>query len=278
MSDLTNVWRGRFQYFLSVGMRWLGRHRFDPADFEIVRQRLPVAGLNAAFDGFRLVHISDLHIGHWLTVERWHGVVDLINELEPDLIAITGDFVSYVLAPLEADLTAGLGALQAGEGVVAVLGNHDHWLDPDGVRRVFQRSGVKELNNDVVTLVRGDGQLHIAGVDDVIAGQPQLEKVLKKLPPNGPALLLAHEPDFADESAATGRFFLQLSGHSHGTQIVLPGKEPFLRGPGFTRYPLGRYEVEDMVQYTNRGLGTHVVRLRINCAPEITEFTFFMIE
>jgi hypothetical protein len=80
---------------------------------------------------------------------------------------------------------------------------------------------------------------------------------------------LAHEPDFAEQSAESGRFGLQLSGHSHGGQILLPGLGP-MRGEMFRKYPLGRYQVGDMVQYTNRGIGTHVLRLRINCAPEIT--------
>ena len=90
------------------------------------------------------------------------------------------------------------------------------------MRVLLQAGGVIELNNDIYTLTRGPARLHIAGVDDIMAGTPRLDAVLEKLPDGGPAVLLAHEPDFADISAATGRFGLQLSGHSHGGQIVLP--------------------------------------------------------
>jgi predicted MPP superfamily phosphohydrolase len=98
----------------------------------------------------------------------------------------------------------------------------------------------------------------------------ELNKVLQKLPPSGPAILLAHEPDFADISAETRRFSLQLSGHSHGGQLVIPKLGTPLRGDSFKKYPLGRYQVGEMVQYTNRGLGTNAFWIRINCAPEIT--------
>ena len=96
---------------------------------------------------------------------------------------------------------------------------------------------------------------------------------MAKMPATGPALMLAHEPDFADKTAATGRFFLQLSGHSHGTQIILPGLGSFLRGTHFKKYPHGLYKVGEMMQYTSNGVGTHAFRLRINCPPEIVVIT-----
>jgi len=97
--------------------------------------------------------------------------------------------------------------------------------------------------------------------------------VLAKLPPSGPAILLAHEPDFADVSATTGRFSLQISGHSHGGQLIMPGIGTLVRAPHARKYPLGRYQIGDMVQYTSRGIGTNVFWLRVNCPPEITIFT-----
>ena len=104
-------------------------------------------------------------------------------------------------------------------------------------------------------------------------GAHDLDAVLEKLPDDSPAILLAHEPDYADISAATERFALQLSGHSHGGQIVLPKIGALLRGPGFFKYPNGLYQVGEMIQYTNRGVGTHVFRVRFNCPPEITVIT-----
>jgi predicted MPP superfamily phosphohydrolase len=107
----------------------------------------------------------------------------------------------------------------------------------------------------------------------VYVGQNRIEKVLEKLPEQGCAILMVHEPDFADESAATGRFDLQISGHSHGGQVNLPLLgAPVL--PRFGRkYPQGLYQVGSMYQYTNRGVGMTPPYIRINCRPEITVFT-----
>jgi len=266
------AWREQTQIGLSRTMHALARDRFDPRDFAIAPVEVPISGLSPAFDGYRIVQISDLHMGHWLNSERLEGVATLVNREAPDLIAITGDFISYSLKQIAEDMARGLSRMQAHDGTVAVLGNHDHWFDPQGVRAVLRRAGVRELPNDVMTIQRGSALLHIAGVDDITVGANDLEGVLQKLPEYGPAVLLAHEPDFADESAATGRFGLQLSGHSHGGQILIHRLGP-LRGELFRKYPLGRYQVRDMVQYTNPGIGTHVVRLRINVPPEITVFT-----
>jgi predicted MPP superfamily phosphohydrolase len=275
-SSLTNrllfAWREQVQINLARLMHGLGRDRFDAADFAIVPLEVQVRGLTSEFEGYRIVQISDLHMGHWLNAERLNGVAELVNQQEPDLVVITGDFISYSLSQIAEEMTAGLRKISAVDGVAAVLGNHDHWFDPQGVRHVLQDAGVRELANDVMSLQRGTAVLNVAGVDDILVGANDLDNVLAMMPVHGPALLLAHEPDFADESAASGRFFLQLSGHSHGGQILLPGLGPF-RGKMFRKYPLGRYQVGDMVQYTNPGVGTHVLRLRINVPPEITVIT-----
>ena len=266
------AWREQVQLSLAWTMHTLGRDRFDVADFAIVPLPVTLPDLDPQFEGYRVAQISDLHMGHWINAERLDGVAALINEQNPDLVVITGDFVSYSLKQVEEDMAAGLQKISAADGVVAVLGNHDHWLDPARVRSVLSKGGVRELANDVLTMHRGSATLHVAGVDDILVGANDLNKVLEILPDDGPAILLAHEPDFADESAESGRFGLQLSGHSHGGQILLPRLGP-MRGEMFRRYPLGRYQVGDMVQYTNPGIGTHVLRLRINCPPEITMVT-----
>jgi hypothetical protein len=115
--------------------------------------------------------------------------------------------------------------------------------------------------------------LHIAGVDDVWEEHARLDMVLEQLPADGAAILLAHEPDFADESAATGRFDLQLSGHSHGGQVIYPFGGPPILPTYAKKYPVGRYQVSGMIQYTNRGLGMIPPHVRFNCRPEITVFT-----
>ncbi len=116
-------------------------------------------------------------------------------------------------------------------------------------------------------------ELHFAGVDDYLEDQDRLDLVLEQLPLPGAAILLAHEPDFADISAATGRFDLQISGHTHGGQIRFPMIGPIYIPTGGKKYPLGRYQINGMVQYTNRGIGTSAMQFRYNCPPEITVFT-----
>jgi uncharacterized protein len=110
-------------------------------------------------------------------------------------------------------------------------------------------------------------------VGDVFEEEDDLDLVLTQLPPTGAAIMLAHEPDFADETAATGRFGLQLSGHSHGGQIRIPFINRGFRPKLARKYPIGRYQIGNMTQYTNRGIGTVKVYARFNCRPEISVFT-----
>jgi predicted MPP superfamily phosphohydrolase len=251
----------------------IGSTRFDPRQFEIVPISVVVPNLDPVFQGYRIAQISDIHLGQWITIERLKGVIDLVNQQKPDLVAITGDFVSYILGSLAEDLATLLRRLCPRDAAVGILGNHDHWVGAEDIRAMMRESNVKDLSNDVFTLTRSNADLHIAGVDSIMANQDRLDLVMKKMPPVGPAILLAHEPDFADESAKTGRFSLQLSGHSHGGQFIIPRLGTPIRGYHFRKYPLGRYKVGDMVQYTNRGIGTNLFWSRINCPPEITVFS-----
>lgn len=250
--------------------------KVEPEDVQVVPVSLVLPRLDAVFDGYRIAQISDIHADGWMTPGRVLSLVNLVNAEAPDLVAITGDFATYSrfrsLIRHASRLVAPLRRLQATDGVVAVLGNHDHKTDARTVRRVLAASGVIELHNAVLTLRRGGESLYLCGVDDLKEGAPRLDLALERLSEEGAAVLLAHEPDFADESAATGRFDLQLSGHSHGGQVGVPLlRYPFL--PKLSRkYPTGLYRVGDLFLYTNRGLGAHP-RFRFNCRPEITVFT-----
>lgn len=241
---------------------------------EIKPVTLTLPRLSTEFDGYRVVQIGDVHLDEWTKPRRLNRIVDLVNGQRPDLIAITGDFLSYSADPgVPHRLAEALGRLRAEDGVVGVMGNHDYLTDADLVRRCLREAGAVELRNEVFTLRRDDAALHVAGVDDIMEGESRLDLVLEKLPPEGAALLLAHEPDFADVSAATGRFDLQLSGHSHGGQIGVPLLRRFVLPPYSQRYTSGLYRVGGMIQYTNRGLGFVDARLRFLCRPEITVLT-----
>ena len=250
--------------------------KVEPENVQVVPVSLVLPRLDAKFDGYRIAQISDIHADDWMTPGRVLGLVNLVNAEAPDLVAITGDFATYSrfrsLIRHASKLVAPLRRFHAPDGVVAVLGNHDHKTDVRTVRRVLAASGVVELHNAVLTLCRDGAALHFGGLDDVREGTPDLHRTWRELPEEGAAILLIHEPDFADESAATGRFDLQLSGHSHGGQVGLPLlRYPFL--PKLSRkYPAGLYRVGEMFLYTNRGLGAHP-RFRFNCRPEITVFT-----
>lgn len=164
--------------------------------------------------------------------------------------------------------------LKAPCGKFGVLGNHDHWMSADKIRNIFRNSNIVDLSNDVFTFEKNGEFLNLAGVDSCTVCADNLDKVLSKLREDTPSILLAHEPDFAKESSQTKRFDLQISGHSHGGQFIIPKFEttPF-RGPNSTKYPVGLYNVGDMIQYTSKGLGTNSFRIRINCKPEITIIT-----
>lgn len=245
----------------------------EPAWLDKVHISLRLPRLARAFSGYKLIQISDLHIDAWLGTKRLRQIVDLINSFTPDAIVITGDFATEIEPPLQRAIAAELSRLQPKDVTAAILGNHDYWCDPAIVREMLQASGIVDVSNSFHSLQRQDKWLHIAGVDDIWENQQRLDLVLENLPAEGAAILLAHEPDFADVTAATERFDLQLSGHTHGGQVKIPGiGAPILPNMG-KKYPEGLYRVHGMYHYTNRGIGMIRPAVRFNCRPEITIFT-----
>ncbi len=262
-----------------VGAAFIGAGGFtyarqvEPDWLEVTHRSMRLPALAPEFHGLRLVQISDIHMDRWMNRKRINAIVDIVNRLKPDIVAITGDFVTARPEKYASDLESALCRLAPSMGTLGVLGNHDHWSNPRLVRKVMKQSGVIDLNNCTHTLQRGQAMLHFGGVDDSLVRSSRLDEVLGRLPSKGAAVLLAHEPDFADISAASGRFDLQLSGHSHGGQIVLPVVGRLYLPPLGQKYPSGLYNIGKMKLYTNRGLGTVHFRMRLNCRPEITVFT-----
>ena len=247
----------------------------EPNRIEVRHLDLRLPHLSLRFHGYVIVQISDIHAGEWMPGERLSTIVELVNAQRPDLIAVTGDFVTYTHKGAHAATVPPLKLLCAKDGVMAVLGNHDYWGYPGPVqiRRIIRDSGMIDMNNRVHTLTRDGEMLHIAGVNSARLRRDRLDLVLRRLPPNGAAILLAHEPDTADKTAATGRFDLQLSGHSHGGQVVVPLVGPPRLPPLGRKYHTGLYKVGDLTLYTNRGLGMVGLPVRFFCRPEITVFT-----
>ena len=248
----------------------------EPLWFDVEQITLKLPRLPKPFSGFRLAQISDIHAGEQWMPAHLDTVVEKLIALNPDAIAVTGDFVHSSPSATDEMLNlteAALRKLSTHFPVYAVMGNHDYWWDVERVRSTFVRANVMEMNNRFDTLSRGDASLHICGVDDVYERMDDLEAVVSRLPHDGCAILLAHEPDFADTSAAAGRFDLQISGHSHGGQVVVPFIGPIVLPRHGRKYPVGIYQVGNMIQYTNRGLGMVFPYVRFMCRPEITLFT-----
>jgi uncharacterized protein len=245
-------------------------HKLEPLWFEVNHIDITLPKLDRAFNGYRIVQISDLHAGDGIGRSHLEKVVEAVNAEHPDLVVITGDHITR-MPKQHLELLDTLAKLQPRDRTISILGNHDVFNDAVPVRKAIQQSGITVLENNIYTLKRADATLHIAGIGDVFAKKDKLDLILAQLPTTGAAIMLAHEPDFADTTAATGRFGLQLSGHSHGGQIRIPfyaGYVPMLA----EKYPLGRYQVGQMIQYTNRGIGLVKLYARFNCRPEISVF------
>jgi uncharacterized protein len=245
---------------------------------EIQRVQYHLPRLAEEFRGYRIAQISDFHFGTWFTRPHLEQVVALVNREKPDLIALTGDFVTSEPEQYGPILTELLTRLSYQDAGVFVLGNHDHWTDPGVVRAALTGAGLIDLSNSVYSIRRGHSSLHIAGVDCYYDGLDRLDLVLEQLPEDGAAVLLAHEPDFADAAAASLRFDLQISGHSHGGQIRFPRLGSLFLPKYAKRYPQGAYQIGSMSLYTNRGLGTAELPIRLNCTPEITIYDLLPIQ
>lgn len=246
-------------------------HKIEPDWLEVKQINLTLPHLDRAFTGYRIVQLTDLHVGDGISRAQLARIVKTVNDLHPDTIVLTGDYVTRSPIVHAELLTSTLAGMHARDISLAVLGNHDVWnFNSPAVSKSIVDAGVMLLENSVYTLRRDRAILSIAGVGDVWAGDAKLDRVLAQLPATGAAIMLAHEPDFADETAATGRFGLQLSGHSHGGQIRIPF---FNKLPPYGRkYPIGRYQVGEMIQYTSRGVGSPGIHARFNCRPEISVF------
>jgi predicted MPP superfamily phosphohydrolase len=240
--------------------------------FVIERRTLRVPGLPAALDGVRIAQLSDLHIEPVIGAATIERAVAAVNALEPDLVALTGDFITDRADAID-DLAPLLAELRPRVATVASLGNHDVWHGAPRIRRTLEAHGIPVLVNEGET-VRVDGEaLYLLGLDSGWGGGPDMERSMAAHPPDAPVVALVHEPDLIDGVAHDRRVTLQLSGHSHGGQIRLPGLgAPVLPYLG-RRYDQGLYRVGDTWLYTSRGLGVGGVPIRVNCPPEIAEIT-----
>jgi uncharacterized protein len=257
---------------------------FEPNLPRVVRQDFALRRWPERMDGFTIALLSDFHYDPYCSVHPLRAAIGMVNNLRPDLIVLTGDFVSV---PLFGDTRKGafdaepcarlLRQMTAAHGVWAVMGNHDEGTDREIVNRALQAESIRVLANQSEAIERDGARIWLAGVNDVLSHTADLSQTLRKVPATEAVILLAHEPDFADEAS---RFpvDLQLSGHSHGGQIRLPLLPPLYLPSMAKKYVLGTYQVGPLPLYTNAGLGTVGVPLRFNCPPEITLLTLCSVE
>jgi uncharacterized protein len=245
---------------------------FEPNRLKITRTQVQIKRLPSRFDGVRIVLMADFHLFPFTSAELIKQAIHEANALNPDLALLAGDFV-YSEAEAAAELSPILAQLNPRLGTFAVLGNHDHTKGATVVKRALIHSGIEVLNNRGVTLSIGPDSLYLAGIDSMAGGAPDVDAAFTALRRDTRTLVLAHEPDTIDFYSQCVPIDLQLSGHSHGGQIRLPGIGPVILPLWGRRYPRGLYRVNDSQLFTSEGIGMVDLPIRINCPPEIAEIT-----
>lgn len=267
----------------------------EPAWIEVTHTKIALPGLPAPFDGFRIAHLSDLHYGTYLPLDRLERVVALVNALRPDLLALTGDYVSEPVTATylrdrilelpnpnfrrspNAERLFGtciprLGQIQAPYGALAVLGNHDHWVDARVGRAHLAAAGIRLVENRHTLLERGGASLAVAGVGDLWEGFQDLDAAFAAAPPasQAPRLLLCHNPDYAVAPAVERQqVSLMLCGHTHGGQVTIPGFGPPLLPILHRQFARGLVRTAWGQVYVSRGIGQTTPPVRLLTRPEI---------
>lgn len=244
-----------------------------------VRKEISLKRWPERMDGFTIAFLSDFHYDPIFSIHPIRSAVETVNRVRPDLVALGGDFITSPLigdrlkAAKDSEPCAELlRSLQAPYGVWGVMGNHDVHSDPRRVTAALRGVGIGVLTNEAIPIERNGGRFWLAGVGDVLYKGADLQAALHRVTSYEPVVLLAHEPDYADY-VAWYPVDLQLSGHSHGGQVRLPLARPFFLPPLARKYYMGLYKIRDLTLYTNRGLGTIRIPVRLNAPPEVTLMT-----
>jgi len=218
----------------------------------------------------RVVQLTDIHAGIYMRREEIRRLTDRVIALQPDLFVLTGDYISNSMEFLPGCIEE-MARVRAPYGTFASLGNHEHWYgDSNRVRAVFSRYGIPLLINSHRIVRSGRGDFAVAGIDDLRAGQPDLEAALHELDSDMPVLLLSHRPEIFPLAAERG-VSLTLAGHYHGGQIKLSLPSGGISLADLvTPYPEGLFRINACHLYVSRGIGTTFTPVRLNVPPEIT--------
>ena len=257
---------------------------FERHWLEIVHKEISISGLPEAFDGMKVAQLSDIHLDEFTEPFLLRESIDEINRAKPDMVLLTGDYVSAEVLPrnLTAKATWQCGSMLSRIECpqrYAIFGNHDVWAGEEHVGEALTTNGITVLKNSYLPLERSGARMWLAGVDDPVCGKPDPDQAIPASIRNKagePIILMCHAPDFVDElrDHPAGRAVsFVLSGHTHGGQIRLPFVGPLHLPPGGRNYVEGMFQVGSMQLYVNRGIGSVGVPFRFDCRPEITIFT-----
>ena len=243
-----------------------GRGRQNAESIQVRHNDVTCKTLPSRFEGFTLLHISDLHVD--MSEGAMRRLAELLPEMRYDVCVLTGDYRGPTFGPFDAALV-GLAALRSHlhDPIYGVLGNHDTIRMVPGLEEM----GIRMLLNECETIGLGDQCIYLAGIDDAHYYRvDNIEKAAEQIPQDGFAILLSHTPEIYRQAAHAG-FDLLLSGHTHGGQICLPGSIPVTLSAVLPRgMGSGAWTYHNMAGYTSTGAGTAIVAVRLNCLPEIT--------
>jgi predicted MPP superfamily phosphohydrolase len=227
--------------------------------------------------GLRVAVLADVHVGSPFNgLSKLEEIVDLTLAARPDLILLAGDYVIHgvVGGRFESPEAAApvLGRLAAAAGVYAVLGNHDHWLDPVRVTRALESVGIPVLEDRAVEVAHGSCRFWLSGVSDYWVGAHDVDAALADVPPSAPTLVFTHNPDVFPE--VPSRVALTIAGHTHGGQVYFPGiGRPVVPSEFGERFAIGHIEEEGRHLFVSSGLGTSILPVRFLVPPEVSMLT-----
>jgi predicted MPP superfamily phosphohydrolase len=239
----------------------------EPYQLAVERHVVALPRLPRELDGLRVVQLSDIHHSPFTGREQVERAVEVANSLQPDIIALTGDYISHEREYIQ-PCAEMLGRLRARRGVYAVLGNHDNWVDAPLITDLFRAEGIRVLVNEGMRFEDRGASFWLAGVDDTMVGLEDLPLALAGSREDELKLLLAHNPIILRRAARAG-VDLVLSGHTHGGQVTWRS-ERSASGRVRRRILRGLGRRGNTQIYVTRGLGTVVLPLRYGCLPEVS--------
>lgn len=240
----------------------------EPHFYRISETDVFIRDLPERFDNFRITQLTDIHHSRILGIDQVRHVVELAQQTKPDMFVLTGDYTTTYRRFIEPCAEA-LGQLNASDGVWAVLGNHDHYTDPELTTRALQRRHITVLENANTTLQRGPDSLQLSGIDDWSWNFTDWTSAFSGLKPSTPTILLSHQPSVLDLEQ-TQNVALILSGHTHGGQVRLPGLgAPMRFATREMKYDRGLFQRGETQLYVSSGTGVIGLPVRFGVRPEI---------